>query len=153
MLFLNIQAISLNTMTESMAEAGTNVFVIGGGEGSSMVTSEYVNQTMLDQGFPRWDMDVSRKDVATQSDIDGIAGQEGLTRRPPMAVVKLSIKGNAEPEFGSYNLGDTCRININDARNPSIFVGTKRLVKWELHPQSGESMEEASLTFEGDPDA
>ena len=44
-------------------------------------------------------MDVSRKDVATQSDIDGIAGQEGLTRRPPMAVVKLSIKGNAEPEF------------------------------------------------------
>ena len=38
-------------MTESMAEAGTNVFVIGGGEGSSMVTSEYVNQTMLDQVF------------------------------------------------------------------------------------------------------
>lgn len=139
-------------MTEAMSDSGTNVFVVGAGEGSSMITSEYVNSGMYAAGWPRWDVDVSRKDISSQDAIDSLAIQEGINRRPPQNIIKLDVKGNLPPEFGSYNLGDTCQVTILDARNPVAFNEYRRLLKWELRPESSDSVEESSLIFEGDPD-
>jgi len=138
--------------TEPMADAGTNVFVIGAGEGSSMIVGHVDNTALYAQGWPRWDTDISRKDVSSQSIADSLALQQSEVRLPPMAVIKVTLKGDVTPEFGSYNLGDTCMLKIKDARFPSGFTAAKRLLKWELHPQSSDGVEEASLVFEGDPD-
>lgn len=139
-------------MTEAMADSGTNVFVIGAGEGSSMITSEYINSDMYASGWPRWDVDISRKDISSQDAIDSFAMQEGINRRPPQNIIKLNVKGNLPPEFGSYSLGDSCRVTIKDPRNPGTFDSIRRLLKWDLRPESSDSVEEASLIFEGDPD-
>lgn len=140
-------------MTESMSEAGTNIFIIGSGEGDTMIVGEYDNSTAITNGFPRWDIDISRKDITSQSSVDSLAQQEAIVRYPPMSIIKIYVKANVSPEFGSYNLGDTCRVVIRDPRNPDNgFNGYKRLVKWELHPQTSENTEEAYLIFEGDPD-
>lgn len=139
-------------MTDSMTIAGTHTYIIGAGEGSSMVVGTYVQTTMINNGFPRWDIDVSRKDISNQTIINSIAEQVATIRKPPMPVIKLSIKGNLEPEFGTYNLGDKCRVVINDSRFPNGFSAIKRLIKWELQPQSSDNSDEASLVFEGDPD-
>lgn len=139
--------------TEAMGEAGTNVFILGEGEGSTMHLGTSVATDLLDQGFARWDVDVSRKDINDQSVIDQMAIIEGANRRPPMPVIKLQVKSDREPGFGSYNLGDTCGIVIKDARFPGngLFL-RKRLLRWELTPPSSDASEEASLFFEGDPD-
>lgn len=139
--------------TEAMATAGTNVFVVGEGEGSSTIIGTYVNEDMLNTGSPRWDVDISRKDVSDQALIDDIAAQEGLNRQPPMPVIKVLVKANLDPVFGSYNLGDTCGIYIKDPRFPGNGIQLrKRLLRWELRPQSSDNTEEVNLTFEGDPD-
>lgn len=138
--------------TEPMADAGTNVYVLGAGEGSEMIIGAYEQTLMLNQGWPRWDVDISRKDINNQGNLNTYTTQVAAIRKPPMAVIKLSVKGNLEPEFGSYNLGDTCKIVITDPRFPTTTTLTKRLLKWELKPQSSETVEEASLVFEGDPD-
>jgi hypothetical protein len=139
--------------TEAMADAGTDVFVIGSGSGSDMVTSHLQDTPAINAGGARWDVNVSRTDVDQQVFVDAIAQQELIKRAPPMPVIKLDVKANKEPEFGSYNLGDTCSIVIKDARFSGIGLSLqKRLLRWELKPQSSDNTEEASLVFEGDPD-
>lgn len=139
--------------TEPMADAGTDIYVIGAGEGSEMKVG-YFQQTAMktSQGWPRWDVDISRKDISVQSNLDSYASQMGVIRKPPMSVIKLTLKGDVTPEFGSYNLGDLCKIIITDPRFPNTANFSKRLVKWELNPPSSDRVEEASLVFEGDPD-
>lgn len=138
--------------TEPMADAGTDVYVLGAGEGSEMLVGYYEQTLMKNQGWPRWDVDVSRKDIANQGNLNTFTTQTAAIRKPPMSVMKLNVRGDITPEFGTYNLGDTCKVVIEDPRFPRRSTFTKRLVKWELTPQSADSTEEASLVFEGDPD-
>jgi len=136
--------------TESMTDAGTNVFTLGSGEGTSMIYTEYVHQDLLDSGSPRWDITSSRKDIDNQAQVDSFGIQEGTIRRPPMLVVKPSLKANVVPEFGSFGLGDACNLVITDSRFPSGFTFSARITKWTLQPQSSENTEEFSIIFAGD---
>lgn len=137
--------------TQSMSDAGTNTFVVGAGEGSSMLVAESKSPTLLSAGWPRWDVIVSRKDVSDVSLIGGIANQEGATRRPPMTVIKASMKGELPPEFGSFGLGDALNLFIRDARNPNGLLINTRMLRWELQPSSSQNVEEVALVFAGDP--
>lgn len=138
--------------TEAMADGGTDVFVVGSGEGSDQILGFQEDTVLIDSGMARWDVNVSRTDVEDQTTADQIALLELERRRAPMPVIKLQVKADKTPEFGSYSLGDSCRIYIKDARFPSGTTFTKRLLRWELTPQSSDNAEEASLVFEGDPD-
>lgn len=139
-------------MTEAMADAGTNIFIFGAGEGSEMVTGDFTHDDMFPQGWPRWDVDVVRKDIDNLDALLTLEDIEGNNRRPPMSIFKITVLGDGPAEFGSYSLGDACKIIITDPRNPNTFDEVRRLLKWELRPQSSDSIEEASLVFEGDPD-
>lgn len=138
--------------TEPMADAGTHVYLLGAGEGSDMILGTAFDTDAISGGSPIWEEVVSRKDISEQGLADSMAHQELAIRRPPMAVIKIQVKANLAPEFGSYTLGDTCKVVIKDPRFPIPFIGDKRLLKWELTPQSSANVEEAMLVFEGDPD-
>lgn len=139
-------------LTEPMSESATHIFVIGTGEGSSMIVGEFAHDDLIASGHARWDMDISRKDANKQSIADSLAAQQGTIRRPPVPVIKMTVKADKTPEFGSYSLGDACRIVINDPRFPGVGMNSvKRLIKWELHPPSETNTEEVDLVFEGDP--
>lgn len=139
--------------TESMKEAGTNVFVIGSGDGSSMAVAESTQPEMLNTGFPRWDIVAANKDVADQPTINQIAIREGAIRKPPMTMITFTTKADRQPEFGAWALGDQCTVVIKDSRNPNGFSIVNRIVKWELVPSSSENSEEATIHFAGDEDA
>jgi hypothetical protein len=139
--------------TESMAGAGTNVFIVGAGEGSTMSVAESTQNEMIIQGFPRWDFVVSRKDISTQFAIDSMATQEGAIRRPPQLFFKPTPKGDRIPEFGSFGLGDACSIAIKDSRFPDGKLFNTRIAKWTLQPQSSSNTEEYSLVFVGDDES
>lgn len=136
-------------MTESMADSGTNILVLGSGSGSNMISYEYAATDLIDGGMPRWDVDVSRKDVADQTLLTSVAQGIGAASRAPGLSLKLTVKGDAVPEIGSYNLGDMTSVIIKDPRNPVGFIRNSRLILWELQPPDADSVEEAQLTFEG----
>jgi hypothetical protein len=133
-----------------MADSGTNLLMVGGGEGSDMVTAKFEHTDLLDSGMARWDVSVARKDIADLSLLQEVAGVVAQVRRSPMTTIKATIKGDRVPEIGSFALGDACTIVIKDARNPAGLIKPTRLIEWELHPPSSEHVEEASLLFEGD---
>lgn len=137
-------------MTESMADSGTHVLVLGAGEGADMLTREVAFNDLIAGGMPRWDTEIPRKDVQSQSLLDSIAGAAALTVRSPITTVKCTVKGDAIPPIGSYSLGDTARLVIKDPRNPFGFQKDARLIAWALRPPTSEQVEEADLVFEGD---
>ena len=139
--------------TESMSAAATNVYTIGSGEGSAMIAFESTQNLMVSQGFPRWDMVVSRKEIGDQSIINTVGAQEGIKRKPPMMVIKPGLKGDREPTFGSFGLGDACNVSITDARFPGGIQFNGRIIKWTLQPTSSDATEEYNIIFEGDEES
>jgi len=136
--------------TESMADAGTNVFTLGSGSGSEMLVSEFVHQSLLDSGFPRWDFVVAAKDINDRDALDAIGAGEGGIARPPRLTVKPSFKAEETPAFGDWGMGDACRLIIKDSRFPTGINFDTRVVKWALQPQSSENSDEYTLVFAGD---
>lgn len=136
--------------TESMVDAGTHIFTVGAGEGSSMLTKEVAHTDLVDAGFARWDIVVPRKDIDDPIRLEGYGIQEGRNRRAPRLTLKPTLKADQVPVFGSFSLGDACTVAIQDARFPTGKRFQGRIVKWALNPQSSENTEEYTLIFDGD---
>jgi hypothetical protein len=133
---------------ETMSDAGTHVYAVGSGEGSTAVFGASENNTMVAQGWPRWDIVVAHKDAT--GGLSSVAAQEGINRRPPRLLVKPTMKADRVPEFGSFSLGDACTLVIRDSRFPTGFSFQSRILKWTLQPQSSQNTDEFSLVFAGD---
>ena len=135
---------------DTMGEAGTNIFGVGAGEGQSMLLSEVIQSDLLVAGWPRYDTDVSRKDITNQGNLNDITAQEAIIRRAPRPVITAEIKGDLDPVFGSYAVGDACSIYFNDPKHTGGFTRTTRVLGYEYYPPSDDSVEMARLTFEGE---
>lgn len=135
---------------ETLSEAGTYVYTIGAGEGSSMLTATVAHFDLLNNGFPRYDVEISRKDVTSQTVLNALGRQEGAKHKVPLPSFTVEVKADKDPTFGTYTLGDACRLVINDPMHPNIFQKDTRLVGWDYRPPSSDSTEEARLMFEGD---
>ncbi len=136
--------------TESMAESGTNIFGFGAGEGSEQIVSIFEWSDLINIGFPRWDFEVSMKEVDNETTVTQKTQQEAIKRKPPMPVYVVSLKGNQDPIFGSYNIGDGAQLTIVDPLHPNGTIFNTRIVGWELNPQTADQVEEVKLILPGD---
>lgn len=143
--------------TDSMAEAGTNIFVVGAGEGSTAPVAITSQTDMIDlEGWPRWDFVSSHKDISDPDSIEALAATEQINRTPPAPTYKVEVAGAAEPIFGSYNIGDAVNLIITDARYPSPDGSSPgldlqtRLIGWEIRPPDSTQIESINLLFPGD---
>lgn len=136
--------------TDGMTNAATDFFLLGAGEGSDMLVGAAEQTDMLTGGHKRYDAVVSRKDITDQASLNSMATQLGKQRRPPYTTIKFNTKGDLDPVFGSYGLGDNCSISIVDPRHPDGFTRIARVIAWVFRPASDDSTAEAELVFEGD---
>jgi hypothetical protein len=136
--------------TSNIGDAATNLYMLGAGEGSDMKVGTSVQTDLLESGFKRYDLVISRKDIDDQTQINSIALQQGSLRRPPLSVIKVFLKADIYPTFGSYGLGDTATVSIIDPRHPTGFTTSARIVALAYRPQSDDTVEQAELIFEGD---
>lgn len=135
---------------ETLADAGTYVYTIGAGEGNSMLTYAVAHYDLLNHGFPRYDVEVARKDITSRSVLEAVGRQEALKHKAPAPGFTVQVKADLDPIFGTYTLGDACRLIIRDPKHPTTFSKDTRLVAWEYRPPSSDGTEEARLMFEGD---
>src|ERR1051326_6592979 len=142
--------------TDSMADAATDIFAMGSGEGSTQLVATAEWKALIDQGMPRWDVAVDFKDVTSKTQLQQLANQELIKRKPPMPTYKCTVKGDQPPIFGSYNLGDACLIVITDARYPSPGNGAAGLnvqsiiTGYEIRPPDSQGVEEINILLPGD---
>lgn len=136
--------------TSNITSGGTHLFLLGAGEGADMVVGSAVQSDLLATGFKRYDIVVSRKDIEEQFTLNSVAAQLGKTRRAPVKILKVFLKADLEPQFGSYGLGDTATVSIIDPKHPVGLTASARIVAWEYKPQSDDTTDQAELIFEGD---
>lgn len=135
---------------ETMGDSGTHFFGIGAGEGSSMLTATVTHTDLLSAGFPRYDVDVSLKDVNNSSILASRTNAEALKNKAPLSVITIEVKGDREPIFGSYGIGDMCRLVFTDAKHPNTYIKSTRILAWEYYPPDSSNVEKVKLSFEGD---
>lgn len=136
--------------TEGMSDAGTNIFGFGAGEGADQLVFEASWDDLIAAGYPRWDVGISMKDVSDFLTLQQLTKQEAVTRKPPMNHYTVTIKGDQDPVFGSYGLGDNVYLSIKDPKHPNGFQVQTRIIGWELTPPSADSTEEVKLILPGD---
>lgn len=129
---------------------GTNIFGLGAGEGSTMITSEVIHQDLLDSNFPRFDFDVSFKDINNATILAANTARAAITHRGVAPAITIEARANIEPVFGSYGLGDNAKLIFNDPRHPNGEIFTSRIYGWEYNPQSSDEAEKVRIAFEVD---
>lgn len=136
--------------TDGMGDSGTHFYGLGAGEGTNMLVSTVVHSDLISSGFPRYDVDLSYKDITNQSVLDGRTAAQAAVNKAPTSVIVAEILGTEEPVFGGYGLGDACRVVIRDARYPDTLIKTTRIYGWEYYPADSENVEYVRVTLEGD---
>jgi hypothetical protein len=139
--------------TDSMSASGTHIYGVGSGEGDSALISTAVDTEGISFGFPRYDHSISFKDINDLPMLSRRVTQELELRRPTAPIFTLEVKGDKDPQFGDYGLGDACRIHIVDPMHMTGYIKTTRVLGWEYYPASDDSIELVRLIFEGDPEA
>lgn len=134
------------------SSGGTHLFVVGGGEGDSTIQATVVHNDLLNFGYPRYDVDSSHKDITDLDQLVSIATKEAQIRKPPVSVITAEVKADEGIEFGSYSIGDTCRLIITDPRHPETLDKQTRILAWEYYPPASDNVEQVRLNFEGDDD-
>jgi hypothetical protein len=118
--------------------------VIGIGEGSLRSTA--TNTTLLTAGYPLIDSTVSRTDVVVQATLDSIVLAELQSRSSPLVEPTLLVKADAEPEFGSWRVGDDCRVRIvGNPRWPDDLDVYARIIGYKAKPVDGAETVEVQL--------
>ena len=136
----------------SMAGRATHVYGVGAGEGSTMLTQEVIHDDLVSSGFPRFDLALSYKDINDADLLTSLTVQSARFRKSGVPIYTVEVKGDLEPEFGSYGLGDAVQIRfVNDPSHTNAdSVFESRILGWEYYPPSDEHVEYARLVFEGD---
>jgi hypothetical protein len=135
----------------TMGGRATHVYGVGAGEGNSMLTQEVIHSDLVSSGFPRYDVALSYKDITDAATLTSLTVQAARFRKAGVPIYTVEVKGDLEPEFGSYGLGDAVQIRFNDpAHNPSNSAFNSRILGWEYYPPSDDHVEYARLIFEGD---
>jgi hypothetical protein len=139
--------------TASISEAGNYVHMIGEkseGDGGGFYAT-YADWEQLETGlWCSFEQVISRLDVKDYPTLEKLVNLQGPLRKPPMNVQKVFVRGDADPQFGEYKLGDACRVIITDPLHPTGDTFNLRITQWNYTPTSDEGIDEVELIFEGD---
>jgi hypothetical protein len=135
---------------DTLGGSGTNIYVLGSGEGDAMPQVEIIHQDLLDAGFARFDQDVSLKQIEDDDRLENLAQIQASVRKAPMAVYTVEMKADREPQFTDWVLGDFSQLTFDDPLHPEGLTHAARILKWDYTPPSSDSTEEVRLTFEGE---
>lgn len=88
------------------------VIVLGAGEGSSMVTSTRDASAYLQETYKLRQGQIAHKDVVEQATLDDHGDKELGQKSAQQQIIGLKTKGNLQPTFGSYSVGDSPRVIV-----------------------------------------
>lgn len=117
---------------EDGTRGANSVDAIGAGEGDAMLIATDTRTDLIDAGYPLLEEVIAHKDVRIQATLDGHAHAAVNARAVPVAsVVLVDVKMSADPEFGSWIMGDDCLFRVeDDDRFPAQADGSPGLSQY-----------------------
>jgi hypothetical protein len=135
---------------DTLGGSGTNIFIKGAGEGNAMPQVEIIHDDVIASGYPRYDQDITFKDISDIDRLESLGMIQANMRKAPMPVYTVEMKADRPPQFAEWSLGDYCKLAFKDPLHPEGLQYSTRILKWDYTPPSGSATEEVRLTFEGE---
>lgn len=119
---------------EDGTTAANTIYALGAGsnEGKQIAVAE--NLDYLGNGWALLEDQANYSDITDQTVLDSLAaGQVAVVAYPP-TTLKIVCPPYIDPEFGTYRVGDECRVLITDSRFPTGLDAVYRIVGLSLQP-------------------
>jgi len=139
-----------NVVEYEYPEDGTllanTVYAVGAGSNEGKIIATSTDTSKVTAGWPLLEATGNYSDIADTTLLGNLsAGQLKAVSVPPVTL-KMVVNPSTDPVYGSYTLGDDCRIRILDDRFPNGLDTTYRIMAISL--QAGENgPERATLTL------
>lgn len=126
--------------------AANTIYATGSGSNESMLTATVLDSTKYATGWPLIEDSISNNTITDTGVLTNLAnGQLKAVTYPPVTMT-LVVPPYQNPVFGTYRVGDDCRVRITDARFPTGSDSTYRIIA--LSVQAGEDKpEQVKLTL------
>jgi hypothetical protein len=139
-----------NVIEYEYPEDGTllanTVYAVGAGSNEGKIIATSTDTSKVTAGWPLLETTGNYSDINDTTLLGNLsAGQLKAVATPPVTM-KMVVNPSTDPVYGSYNLGDDCRVRILDDRFPTGLDTTYRIMAISLQP--GENgPERATLTL------
>lgn len=133
---------------EDGAIAANTIYALGAGSNEGKLISIAQDLTKFAEGWALLEDQANYSDITDQTVLDALAeGQVEAVAYPP-TTMKLVAPPYVDPEFGTFQLGDSARIMIRDSRFPNGFDEIYRIVGLTVEPgENGPERITLTLTF------
>ncbi len=120
-------------------EDGTNlansVYVQSSGGYIDSLASVVKDPAGIDAGYPLLDATVSYSGTGDQASLDALARAEAAAMKDVLTSPQFYIRGDQDPVFGSYTVGDDIRLRLTAPRWPNGLDTIKRITQITVIPQ------------------
>lgn len=99
--------------TLDATDMANEILVLGSGNGSEMITSVRDSNATTQSQYKIRQKVLSFKDVIETATLNDNGDKELALRQVQQQIISLKTKGNLEPFYGSYVVGDSVRVKIN----------------------------------------
>lgn len=114
--------------------AANKIYALGAGSNEGKLIATATDPTLLAAGFPLLEQEANYSDITDATMLAGLAtGQIKATSYPP-TTLRVVAPPSENPVFGTYLLGDECRVIITDNRFPTTLDAIYRLVALSVTP-------------------
>lgn len=122
------------------------IYAAGAGSAEGKLIATSTDSTKIPSGWPLLETAVSYGNVTDATLLGNLAaGQLKAVSTPPVTL-KIVVNPSSDPVYGTYTLGDDCRLRITDDRFPNGLDAVYRIMAISL--QAGENgPERATLTL------
>lgn len=122
------------TYTESASSGNNSWWAIGNGSGTTTTTGVATDPNYQSNGYPLWEGVNNYSGVTSQSTINAHATSDLATFPVPYITHSSSLKGDVQPVFGTYGLGDHVVEYVTDSRFPAGNMFSQRIIGWTIQP-------------------
>ena len=109
--------------TEDGTQGANKVYVTGSGSGPNQLISTAADTSLIDAGYPLLEAVIPSKSIDNQYYLDSQARAHLTALANPVVIPEITVRGDLDPIFGSYSVGDDGRIRITDERFPAPVAG------------------------------
>ncbi len=114
--------------------AANTIYALGAGSNEGKLIATATDPALLAAGFPLLEQEANYSDITDATMLSSLAtGQIKATAYPP-TTLRVVAPPSQNPVFGTYVIGDECRVIITDNRFPDTLDAIYRLVALSVTP-------------------
>lgn len=119
---------------EDASISANKLYALGAGSNEGKLISIATDAVKLADGWALLEEQANYSDITDQTVLNELATGQVLAVSTPPPIIKIVVPASVDPVFGTYGIGDDCRLIITDPRFPTGLDQVYRIVALNVQP-------------------